>query len=510
MVGKDDKRFAITWKIKNFSYCWHRERQTIESPEFYAENVRQTKWILKISQEDALLSHFTVLIKRDAEDCGPASVKLNLKLCLISNKGFTLRREWVENIEFYKGKEKGFQTLLERAALFATRKDEYLPQDTLTVHCQFWEVYTTTTETKCVSALSEMELDRKLFLCTVCDFSQLHPGDSSEVQLQMLSSEDESSMFIPDHAYLSVMERTDYQEKLKLRIFFNDEIREFFSCKISVLDVDGQKLNGGKFDFRYGEYGPRILQCVLLPTKWDLMAKESLYLPVDTLTLHCELIIAAGIVSQMMKVAHLREDDRNFDEECSSSSALDDFKNIYNEGLLCDVNLQTDAESFAAHKVILSARSPVFKAMFVNDMLESVTNRIELPDMDAGTVRRLLLYMYSDAVECLEWDSVRNLYAAADKYAIGSLKTKCSTILKGILMPTQACELLVLADMHRDNDLKKFAQDFISDNDEYILGSDIWMELEQKKPQLAVEAMRHLYTCLRTQIESRTLSYGEC
>ncbi|GIX84225.1 TD and POZ domain-containing protein 3 [Caerostris darwini] len=510
MVGEDDKRFAITWKIKNFSYCWHRERQTIESPVFCAQNVRQTDWILEISQEDALMSHFTVLIKRTAEDFGPASVKLNLKICLISNKGFPLTREWVENIEFYKGKEKRFEKLLERADLFATRKDEYLPQDTLTIHCQFWEVYTKTTETKYVSALSEMEVGRKLFLGTVCDFSQLHPGDSSEVQLRMLSSEDESSMFIPDKADLSVMERTDYQEKLKLRLFFDDEVGEFFSCKISVLDVDGQKLNGGKFDFSYEEYTPLILQCVLLPTKWDLMAKESLYLPVDTLTLHCELIIAAGIVSQMMKVAHLREDDRNFDEECSSSSALDDFKNIYNDGFLCDVHLQTGAESFAAHKVILSARSPVFKAMFSNDMKETIANRIDLPDLDGATVHRLLRYMYSDVVEVLEWDSVRNLYAAADKYAIGSLKTNCSTILKGSLMPTQACELLVLADMHRDNDLKKFAQDFILENNEYILGSDTWMELEQKNPQLAIEAMRHLYTCLRTQIESRTLSWEEC
>ncbi|GIX81632.1 speckle-type POZ protein [Caerostris darwini] len=418
MVGKDDKRFAITWKIKNFPYCFYGERQTIESPEFYAENVRRTKWILKISEEDALLSHFTVLIKRAEEDYGPASVKLNLKICLISNKGFSLKREGLVNTEFSKGTEKGFQKLLERAALFATRKEEFLPEDTLTVHCQFCEVYTTTTETEYVSALSQMAVDRKLFLATVSDFSQLDPGNSSKVNLQMLFSEDETSEFDPDRSHLSVMERNDYEEKLELRIFFDDEVGEFFSCKINVFDAEGQKLNCGKFDFLCEQYGPRILQCVLLPTKWDLMAKESSYLPGDTLTLHCELIIVTGDVSHLIKDSLRRMEDLNFEAECSSSSALDDFKNIYSDGFLCDVNLQTGAESFPAHKVVLGARSPVFKAMFVNDRKGTVTERVDLPDLDCGTVRRLLLYMYSDAVECLEWDSVRNLYAAADKNEI--------------------------------------------------------------------------------------------
>ncbi|GIX94923.1 TD and POZ domain-containing protein 1-like [Caerostris darwini] len=415
MVGKDDKRFAITWKIKNFSYCFSGERQTVYSPEFYAENVRRTKWILKISQEDALLSHFRVLIKRAEEDYGPTSVKLNLKICLISNKGFSLRREGLVNTEFSKGTEKGFQELLERAELFATRKEEFLPENTLTVHCQFWEVCTTTTETEYVSARSQMTVDRKLFLGTVSDFSELNPGDSSEVKLQMRFSEDETSVFVPDRVHLYVMEREDYEEKLKLCIFFDYEVGEFFSCKISVFDVEAQKLNCGKFDFNYEHYGPRILQCVLLPTKWDLMAKESLYLPADTLTFHCELIIVTGVVSQLIKDSLRRMEDLNSEAECSSSSAPDDFKNIYSDDFLYDVNLQTGAESFPAHKVVLSARSPVFKAMFADDMKKTVTKRVDLPDLDGGTVRQLLVYMYSDKMECLEWDSVRNLYAAADK-----------------------------------------------------------------------------------------------
>ncbi|GIY14966.1 hypothetical protein CDAR_114551 [Caerostris darwini] len=59
------------------------------------------------------------------------------------------------------------------------------------------------------------------------------------------------------------------------------------------------------------------------------MAKESLYLAADTLTFHCELIIATGNVLDLMKDTLLRTEDRYFDAECSSSSsALGDFKNM--------------------------------------------------------------------------------------------------------------------------------------------------------------------------------------
>ncbi|GIX74174.1 TD and POZ domain-containing protein 3 [Caerostris extrusa] len=485
----ENKGCAIAWKIKNFS-CYEKE-EALESPVFYAENVYNTNWILRIFPLGTTDSCDLAVFLKRVRDEGPPSVKINLKICLLSNKGLTMRNKCVLNTEFYKGTEKGFQKLLERAELFGERKNEYLPEDTLTAHCQFWEVDTTTAVTKHVFVRTQIEVNRKVFLGTVYDFISLRVGDSREILLQTLSSEGDPSLFIPNQAYLSVTETTAFNENLKITIVFDHFDERFFFSKINIHSPEGQTLYSGKLKFRYEYAGPRTLDCMLLETI------DGMYLPFDTLTFHCELIVATGVVSQLMKYTLLPAEDLNFDAECSASSAMDDFTTIYNDGFLCDVDLQTGAESFPAHKVVLSARSPVFKAMFANNMKETVTNRVDLPDLDGGTVRRLLLYMYSDAVECREWDSVRNLYAAADKYAIEFLKTKCSTILRGILVPSQACELLVLADMHRDNDLKKFAQDFMSEHDEYILGSDSWMELEQRNPQLAIEAMRHLYTCLK-------------
>ncbi|GIX69145.1 hypothetical protein CEXT_143201 [Caerostris extrusa] len=47
-----------------------------------------------------------------------------------------------------------------------------------------------------------------------------------------------------------------------------------------------------------------------------------------------------------------------------------DIELMLHENVLCDVKLRTGAETFPAHWFILSARSPVFRAMCQSDMKE--------------------------------------------------------------------------------------------------------------------------------------------
>ncbi|CAL1281808.1 unnamed protein product [Larinioides sclopetarius] len=99
-------------------------------------------------------------------------------------------------------------------------------------------------------------------------------------------------------------------------------------------------------------------------------------------------------------------------------SALDDFQALYSDKLLSDVVLKTATKSFSAHRNVLCARSSVFRTMLTNDMDEKVTDCIKVEDLEDETVQRLLLFLYSDNLEELQWESAIQLYYAADKYAI--------------------------------------------------------------------------------------------
>ncbi|GIY32285.1 speckle-type POZ protein [Caerostris extrusa] len=97
--------------------------------------------------------------------------------------------------------------------------------------------------------------------------------------------------------------------------------------------------------------------------------------------------------------------------------------------------------------------------------------------------------MYTDACGDLHWESASQLYAAADKYQIPSLKDECSSFLKANLDAANACDALMLADLHQDEHLKSATSEFILKHDKEIFKSDEWKRLIQINGQLAFETM---------------------
>ncbi|XP_055944422.1 speckle-type POZ protein B-like [Argiope bruennichi] len=174
-------------------------------------------------------------------------------------------------------------------------------------------------------------------------------------------------------------------------------------------------------------------------------------------------------------------------------SAMDDLKTIYNNQILTDVELKTKTKSFPAHKIILCARSPVFKAMMTNNMKEKNTDYVHIDDLEDDTVQQLLLFFYSDKLTNLQWESVIKLYYAADKYRIEKLKSLCSFFLIDNLDTSTASELLLLADTHNDSSLQKVTENFILDHEEEVFDSQEWGKLIETNPQLVIKMMHLKY-----------------
>ena len=94
--------------------------------------------------------------------------------------------------------------------------------------------------------------------------------------------------------------------------------------------------------------------------------------------------------------------------------------------LFTDIQFDVDGRIFNAHKVIVAARSPVLAAMFQNDMAEARSNKVRIEDMEADVFENLLYFLYTGKLT-LSSDS-RELYAAADKYQVDTLKLLCQEI----------------------------------------------------------------------------------
>lgn len=142
-----------------------------------------------------------------------------------------------------------------------------------------------------------------------------------------------------------------------------------------------------------------------------------------------------------------------------------------------------------AHKCILAARSPVFKAMFNYRLKENLTNRVIIDDFRADVVKAMLKYIYT---AFLPDDVLRpvavDLYIAAEKYFIESLKIKCREFLVEHLSLDNVVQAYILAELYEDSMLRKQALKYINENIDKVTQNNDWKEFMAVYPQLFSQA----------------------
>uniref|UniRef100_A0A1I7XP95 BTB domain-containing protein n=1 Tax=Heterorhabditis bacteriophora TaxID=37862 RepID=A0A1I7XP95_HETBA len=139
---------------------------------------------------------------------------------------------------------------------------------------------------------------------------------------------------------------------------------------------------------------------------------------------------------------------------------------------LCDVvleacgNSETGAESehgppivIAAHRVVLAATSPYFRAMFTCQMLESVTDRIVLKEIDGGTLSILVDYMYSGRLD-IDENNVQSLLTTASILQLACVRDACSRFLLEQLDVSNCLGIATFAHLHNCTQLAHAAQVF--------------------------------------------------
>ncbi|KAF7111036.1 hypothetical protein CFC21_111086 [Triticum aestivum] len=137
-----------------------------------------------------------------------------------------------------------------------------------------------------------------------------------------------------------------------------------------------------------------------------------------------------------------------------------------------DVTFLVSDESFAAHKNILAARSPVFKAQFFGEMKEKVSQDVVVDGMEAAGFKAMLHFIYTDTVpeleQGLEAVMAQHLLVAADRYGLDKLKMFCENKLSSGITVDTAATTLALAEQHNCLRLKASCVEFIVSTPEVI------------------------------------------
>ncbi|KAL3812715.1 hypothetical protein ACJIZ3_013983 [Penstemon smallii] len=134
-----------------------------------------------------------------------------------------------------------------------------------------------------------------------------------------------------------------------------------------------------------------------------------------------------------------------------------------------DVSFEVEGETFYAHKLILSARSPVFKEQFFGLSKEENTCHIKIEEMQAPIFKGLLHFIYCDVIPDVEKElagleaimMTQHLLAAAYRYGIERLQSLCEARLCGNIDVDTVASSLALAEQHGCIQLKSMCLKFI-------------------------------------------------
>ncbi|XP_071033388.1 uncharacterized protein [Parasteatoda tepidariorum] len=207
-----------------------------------------------------------------------------------------------------------------------------------------------------------------------------------------------------------------------------------------------------------------------------------------TFTLFCEFSEPNGsVLSDIVSI-----NDPNSMKLSNFLTMRDDLIKFFADLEHSDVELRADNMSLPAHKFLLSARSPVFRAMFHHqDMLENQSNVVEISDVDPKTLKSFLEFLYTGSVDIIDDESTLELLIIADKYQVLSLIDTCYKFALSALSLENACKILYLSDLLNLKLLKDNAVDFVVKHFNEIFKSCEWSEYIEKNPSLLLEMFSH-------------------
>jgi speckle-type POZ protein len=175
-----------------------------------------------------------------------------------------------------------------------------------------------------------------------------------------------------------------------------------------------------------------------------------------------------------------------------------DLGHLLYSGKGADITFEVDGETFAAHRNIMAARSPVFMAELFSPMMEKVATSVCIDDMEARVFKAMLHFMYTDSLPDIDQGETmvmaQHLLVAADRYSLERLKLICEDNLCTYIDTSTVGTILTLAEQHGCHGLKKACFQFLmsGNNLNVALGTDGFDHLTKSCPLILKELLTRI------------------
>jgi len=179
---------------------------------------------------------------------------------------------------------------------------------------------------------------------------------------------------------------------------------------------------------------------------------------------------------------------------------------LWRQRALCDVHLiveDIDGKpriSLPAHKVVLAAVVPYFKAMFTSDMQESSQKEVSLKGVDEVGLKAVISYIYSGKVEITE-SSVQGILSTASFLGLQDIVESCAMFMMSHLSPANCLGVRDFSRLFNLEDLRQAA-------DTYSHQKFMQMWKEEEFLNLSVEDLEAFVSNDQISVESEEDIYN--
>ncbi|CAL4941863.1 unnamed protein product [Urochloa decumbens] len=264
--------------------------------------------------------------------------------------------------------------------------------------------------------------------------------------------------------YLCLEQSVTQYVKARVRFSLLDQAGEPVPSHSHTTKIHGFCATAPNFGYRY------FIKRALL--------EESEHLKDDSFTIRCDVTVTMKLRAEKRRpasplvVVPPSNLHRNFGDLLASEDGA-------------DVTFQVASKRFKAHRYVLAARSPVFKAEVLGTMKESTSREaIRVDDIDEQVFRALLNFAAM----------AQHLLVAADRYNLERLKLICEDRLCSHIDTASAATILALAEQHCCPGLKEACFGFLSSPSALnaVMTTDGFDHLARSCPSVLKEVMANI------------------
>ena len=143
----------------------------------------------------------------------------------------------------------------------------------------------------------------------------------------------------------------------------------------------------------------------------------------------------------------------------------------------CDVTIRVETDQLAAHKLVLSANSPYFRAMFSSNYSEATQSKVEILGVTSVALELLVQYFYTSKIH-ISTENVQDILAASTMLQASRVTDACCEFMRRHLGVSNCLGVQTFADMHSCSELKRMASEFTKSNFVIVVESEDFLKLE--------------------------------